>query len=101
MRPLPHCGGYCRSSFIVARALWEVLVAGSVSSLASSFLLPPASEKNVDILSPLVRGREIGEKEKVRGRERPGRDLVFEKDGCLLTWLQHLSQGTLISVELA
>ena len=28
-----------------------------------------------------------------------GRDLAFEKDGHLLTWLQHLSQGTLISLD--
>lgn len=28
-----------------------------------------------------------------------GRYLAFEKDGHLLIWLQHLSQGTLISVD--
>lgn len=84
--------GYCLSAMDTAglpaswpRAMWEVLIDGGVSMLLTSSLpLPPASDRNTNVRSPLVGGREMGQ----------DRDLAFEKDGHLLTWLQLLSQGT-------
>lgn len=49
-------------------------LAGDVASLDSSLPLPPASERSTDVSRPLVRSREMGQ----------SRELVFERDGCLL-----------------